>query len=103
MAQKNEFTAGEKLRIIIELESGKGTRVEVARKHKISVNTLVKWRHRYELYGMDGLEIQVRNRRYSAELKMKAVQDYLSGRYSQYELIAIYVCACDGMGGITLE
>jgi transposase len=93
LTKKNEFTAGEKLRIIEELESGEGTRVEVARKHNISVNTLVKWRHRYELYGIDGLEVQVRNRSYSADLKMKAVQDYLSGQYSQYELIDKYQIA----------
>ncbi|MBB6672082.1 helix-turn-helix domain-containing protein [Cohnella nanjingensis] len=93
MAKKNEYSAGAKLRILRELESGEGTRMEVARKHNISVQTLVTWRHRYERYGMNGLEIQARNRRYSADLKMKAVEDYLSGQYSQYELIDKYQMA----------
>jgi transposase len=88
-----EYNASQKLLIIQELEAGGGTRAEIAHKYNISVNTLVKWRHRYELYGMEGLEIRVRNRSYSAELKLRAVQDYLSGEYSQYELIDKYKIA----------
>ncbi|NHN35459.1 helix-turn-helix domain-containing protein [Paenibacillus agricola] len=90
MSKKNEYTGVEKLAIIGELEAGEGTRVEVARKYNFSVNTLVKWRHRYELYGVDGLEIRIGIRRYPVELKLQAVQDYLSGKYSQYELIDKY-------------
>jgi transposase-like protein len=93
LSKPNEFNAVEKLAIIEELQEGGGTRAEVAQKYNISVNTLVKWRHRFELYGMEGLEIQIRNRRYSAELKVQAVQDYLSGQYSQYEIIDKYKIA----------
>ncbi|WP_223067770.1 helix-turn-helix domain-containing protein [Paenibacillus caui] len=93
MAKKNEYNAAEKLAIIEELEAGEGTRGEVSQKYNISVNTLVKWRHRYELYGMKGLEIRIRNNRYPSELKLQAVQDYLSGQYSQYEIIDKYKIA----------
>jgi transposase len=93
LSKPNEFNAVEKLAIIEELQEGGGTRAEVAQKYNISVNTLVKWRHRFELSGMEGLEIQIRNRRYSAELKVQAVQDYLSGQYSQYEIIDKYKIA----------
>ncbi|AZS15202.1 helix-turn-helix domain-containing protein [Paenibacillus lutimineralis] len=93
MSKPDTFTAIEKLAILEELSSGEGTRAEVARQHKISINTLVKWRKRYELYGMDGLEIRTRNCSYSSELKTQAVQDYLSGQYSQYELIVKYKIA----------
>lgn len=93
MSKKNEYNATEKLVIIQELEAGQGTRVEVARKHNISVNTLVKWRHRYELYGIQGLEIRTHKQIYSVELKLKAVQDYLSGQYSQYQIIDKYKIA----------
>ncbi|SFM40880.1 Transposase and inactivated derivatives [Paenibacillus sp. 1_12] len=93
MSKKNEYNAIEKLAIIDELAAGRGTREEVARKYNISVNTLVKWRHRYAFYGMDGLEIRIRNRSYSVELKLQAVQDYLSGQYSQYKVIDKYKIA----------
>ncbi|RNB67547.1 transposase [Brevibacillus panacihumi] len=42
---------------------------------------------------MEGLEIRIKNNRYSPELKLQAVQDYLSGKYSQYELIDTYKIA----------
>lgn len=93
MSKKNEYNGIEKLAIINELATGESTREKVAHKYKINVSTLVKWRHRYELYGMDGLEIRIRNQRYSVELKNQVVQDYLSGKYSQYELIDKYQIA----------
>ncbi|WP_161783557.1 helix-turn-helix domain-containing protein [Paenibacillus tyrfis] len=93
MAKKNEYNAKEKLAIIKEWEEGARTRAEVAQRYNISVNTLVKWRHRYELYGMEGLEIRTGKSSYSVELKLRAVHDYLSGQYSQYEIIDKYKIA----------
>jgi transposase len=93
LSKKNEFSALEKLAVIQEWEEGQGTRTEVAQRHNISVNTLVKWRHRYELYGIEGLEVRIRQSSYSMELKLRAVQDYLSGQYSQYEIIDKYKIA----------
>lgn len=93
MAKIHEYNATEKLAILGELQEGKGSREEIARQYNIHVSTLVKWRHRYELYGIEGLEIRVHNRKYSPELKLQAVQDYLSGKYSQYELIDKYKIA----------
>lgn len=90
MSKKNEYNAAEKLAIIQELEAGSGSRTKVAQKYSISVTTLVKWRHQHQLYGMEGLEIRSQNNSYSAELKLQAVQDYLSGQYSQYEIIDKY-------------
>ncbi|MCM3042763.1 helix-turn-helix domain-containing protein [Paenibacillus motobuensis] len=93
MAKIHEYNAAEKLAILEELQAGNGTRGEIARKYNINVSTLVKWRHRYELYGIEGLEIRVQNRKYSLELKLKAVQDYLSGKFSQNEIIDKYKIA----------
>lgn len=90
MSKMNEYSVAEKLAALQELEIGQGTRKDVSGKYKISVNTLVKWRRRYELYGLEGLEIHSRNKNYSAELKLQAVLDYLSGKYSKYEIIDKY-------------
>jgi transposase len=83
----------EKLAVIKEWGQGLGTRAEAAQKYNISVQTLVKWRHRYELYGMEGLEVRIHKTSYPVELKLRAVQDYLSGQYSQYEIIDKYKIA----------
>ena len=49
-----------------------------------------EWRHRYELYGIEGLEIRTQNKSYSADIKIQAVQDYLSGNGSQRQIIDKY-------------
>lgn len=93
MSKINQYKAAEKLAILQELETGQATCVEIAKKYDISVTTLVKWRHRYELYGYEGLEIKTHFNKYSPELKLQAVQDYLSGEYSQYQIIDKYKIA----------
>lgn len=88
-----QFDAPQKLTILQEVESGHIGVMTAAKKYGITKTTLAKWRRRYEVYGYEGLEIRTRNRSYSAELKLQAVQDYLSGQYSQYEIIDKYKIA----------
>ena len=91
MSKMNEYSGAEKLAALQELENGQGTRKDVARKYHISLTTLVKWRRRYKLYGLEGLEIQSHNNSYSAELKLQPVLDILSGNYSQNQIIDKYI------------
>src|SRR5690606_30698964 len=44
--------------------------------------TIYKWVYRYEKYGIEGLKESTTWRRYSKELKLNSVKDYLSGEYS---------------------
>lgn len=81
------------MEILRELEDGRGTRKEVARKYNINISTLEKWRRKYDQYGIQGLEIRTSNNSYSAELKLQAVQDYLSGQYSHNQIIKKYKIA----------
>ncbi|QRG69427.1 helix-turn-helix domain-containing protein [Brevibacillus choshinensis] len=90
---KVQFTASEKLAILLEIDSGQIGVMAAAKTYGNSKTTVVKWRRRYEVYGYKGLEIQSYNRTYSVELKLQAVQDYLTGHYSQYEIIDKYKIA----------
>jgi transposase len=94
MSKMNQRSATEKLAILNELETGLISRKDIASKYDIDLTTLKEWRNRYRLYGYKSLEIQTRNNSYPAELKQQAVQDYLSGSFSQYEIIAKYKIAC---------
>jgi transposase len=96
MSKINQYSGAEKLSILRDFETSQTRRLDVAEKYNISIYTLVNWRHRYELYGYEGLEIRTHNKRYSAELKSQAVQDYLSGNYSQYQIIDEYQIASRG-------
>lgn len=87
MSKLNGVNGKEKLAILEELKAGRVTMRGVAYKYNIGLSTLKEWRRRYEAYGIDGLEIRTENQSYSTELKLQAVQDYLSGKYSQNEII----------------
>lgn len=90
---KKEHTASEKFAILQQIECGRIGVKEAVRDFGISKTTLAKWRRRYRVYGYEGLEIRTRNRSYSSELKLQAVKDYLSGAFSQYEVIDKYKIA----------
>jgi transposase-like protein len=66
------------------------SQADVVQKYDINLNTLMDWRHRYEMYGYEGLETRTHNKKYPTEIKLEAVQDYLSGNYSQNQIIDKY-------------
>ncbi|AHD05534.1 transposase IS3/IS911 family protein [Paenibacillus larvae subsp. larvae] len=90
---KVQYNAKEKFAMIEEIESGELGLMGVAYKYGISKSTLVKWRRRYDVYGLEGLEVRTKNRSYSAELKLQAVLDYLKGELSQCDIIHKYKIA----------
>lgn len=93
MSKIYQYSAAEKLAILQELETGQIILLDVAKKYDISKTTLVRWRHRYELYGYEGLETKNQYKSYPAELKLQAVLDYISGKYSKYQIIDKYKIA----------
>jgi len=90
---RTKHSASEKFAILQEIERGHIGVNATIKKFGISKTTLAKWRRRYRVYGYEGLEIQVHNRTYSAELKLQAVKDYLTGGLSQYQVIDKYKIA----------
>lgn len=89
----DQFYAMEKLAIIEEIECGELSIMAAVYKYGVSKTTLVKWRRRYDVYGLEGLEVRAGNRSYSEELKLQAVLDYLKGELSQYDIIDKYKIA----------
>src|SRR5690606_7540047 len=59
--------------------------------------TIYKWVYRYEKYGIEGLKESTTWRRYSKELKLNAVKDYLSGNYSLRDVIRKYEISSDSV------
>jgi transposase-like protein len=72
MSKFNKYSAAEKLSILQEIEMGEATLLEIAKKYEINRSSLINWRHRYEVYGYNSLEIRTGNKRYSAELKISS-------------------------------
>lgn len=93
MSKANLYSAAQKLAILKELEMGQIAQSAILQKYDINNTTLRRWRHRHKLYGYEGLEVRTHNRCYSVELKLQAVKDYLSGNYSQLEVMDKYKIA----------
>ncbi|MFM9278135.1 transposase [Paenibacillus jiagnxiensis] len=91
--EKKKFTAFEKLTILQEIKQGLIGIKAATRKFGVTKNSIVRWRRRYQLYGYEGLEARSHNQKYSAELKLQAVRDYLEGKLSQNQIIYKYKIA----------
>lgn len=85
-----KYTAEEKLNIITEYSKGNYTWEELANKYQISRYAINRWREKYNQYGLAGLKRSSSCKKYSKKLKELAVNDYLSGLYSKYEIIRKY-------------
>jgi transposase-like protein len=83
-----QYSAAEKLSILQELETN--SNIAIAYKYDLHKSTITDWLRRYEVYGYKGLEIRTHNKIYSADLKIQAVQDYLSGNGSLRQIIEKY-------------
>ena len=63
---------------------------DIKRRHGISKTTLYEWVRLYKTRGVEGLAPATQPRKYSPELKRKAVEDYLSGGGSLRSICAKY-------------
>lgn len=76
---RGKYNALEKLTILEEVSNGEIGFLAAATKYGINKTTLMKWQRRYKTHGYKGLERRTHLQRYSAELKLQAVKDYLEG------------------------
>lgn len=90
MSKRSKYTAKEKYGILKEYEDGTRTIQEIINKYRISEFSFYAWRYNYEKYGLEGLIESKTWKKYSKHLKENAVQDYLTGMYSTYEIISKY-------------
>jgi transposase len=87
---KSAYSAQEKYELILAYEDRETSVRDFCRQYNISKGTMKKWIYLFETYGMDGLHDSSGWKRYSKEVKTAAVLDYLSGNYSQYEIVRKY-------------
>jgi transposase len=93
VSKRSKYTAEEKYDILMEYENGMGSIQDIVTKHSICVTTLYDWKYNFRKYGLDGLKESRGWKRYSKELKERAVQDYISGKCSQGEIVKLYEIA----------
>lgn len=90
MGRKAKYTYELKLEIVLKCLSGKSSVYSEAKKHDINKTSIRRWIAKYESLGQDGLKTMSTNAKYSPELKLNAVLDYLNGQGSQQEICKKY-------------
>ena len=90
MSRKSKLSFEEKIAAVEDYKRGKGSYDTISKKYKISSNGLKQMVAIYESQGKEGLQIKLKNKVYSNELKEQAVTDYLSGKGSQLTICKKY-------------
>jgi transposase len=84
---KNTYYAQEKYELIVAYEQRQTSVRDFCRQYNISQVIIKKCLYLFETYGIDGLHHSSGWKQYSKEIKTAVVLDYLSGNYSQYEIV----------------
>ncbi|WP_088088267.1 IS3 family transposase [Bacillus sp. OV166] len=87
---KRSYSVEEKFEILKALEDNQYSINEVASIYKVNHSSILEWKHKFDKYGTDGLKESSTWKRYSKELKLSAIRDYLSGKYSLREITRRY-------------
>ena len=90
MSERKKQKPEEKVKIVIKYIAGEVSMSEAATEGGVDWKTLQRWVMQYELEGAAAFLPNRRNHAYSPELKLQAVQEYLSGKGSQAELSKKY-------------
>jgi transposase-like protein len=92
---KRAYSAEDKFKILKVYEEGAYSLKEITSKYKVANTTILAWKHNFEKYGIGGLKRASTWKRYSKELKLSAIRDYLSGNYSLREVARKYEIPSD--------
>jgi len=90
MPKKQKLSPEEKEKLIQRCLDREFGVCEASRLAGVSHSTFRQWIAKYNAEGIEGFLPQERNRAYSAETKLKAVQDYLSGGGSIIDICQKY-------------
>ena len=90
MSRRSKLTDEERIAAVQEYLDGKGSCGSIAKKYGISLQTLRQKVVYAKTNGIESIRISHRNKRYSAEIKLKAVTEYLKGNESQIEICRKY-------------
>lgn len=87
---KRSYPIEEKLKILRAYEEEGYSVYKIASIYKVNKSTIMEWKHKFDTDGIDGLKESTTWKVYSKELKLSAVRDYQSGKYSLREISKKY-------------
>ncbi len=83
---RGKMSKEERINAVEKYKAGKGSYESIAKEYGINKRTLVDLVAIYDSQGIEALYDKKRNQKYATEIKQEAVQEYLTGKYSQQEI-----------------
>ena len=90
MSRKEKARPEEKVNLVRRYKVGEFSVREAGRQAGVDAKTVRRWVARYEAEGAEGFLSEKKNRIYGADVKERAVRDYLSGGGSHQEICKKY-------------
>lgn len=90
MGRKHKYSYDLMIRICKEYASGYTSFGNLSKKYKIPTKSIRNIYFKYTNFGSDSLKDTIENKYYPIELKMKIINEYLSGKYSYNDLAIKY-------------
>ena len=90
MGRKTKFSTEIKIDSVKDYLDGRKSQNQITKDLDIHLSTIQGWISAYKALGISGLNTTSKNAGYSEQLKNEAVRDYLSGKFSQYEVCEKY-------------
>ncbi|CDF58423.1 helix-turn-helix domain-containing protein [Thermobrachium celere] len=90
MRKKGVYDFDIKLKSVEEYLNNIKTAKQICREIGVNKKVFLNWVRKYKVEGAKGLIIKDSNKKYSAELKIKAVEDYFNSTLSQFEICSKY-------------
>ena len=90
MSRGSKLTDEERIAAVQEYQEGKGSYTTIAKKYGVSIYVIQTLVNRAKAEGIESVKTSKTNKKYSAEIKRKAVEEYLSGKSSQFETCGKY-------------
>ena len=90
MSRRNKLTDEERTAAVQEYLNGEGSFRSIARKYGINHKQLRMLVGRAQTEGIESIKIRHTNKKYTAETKIAAVQEYLTGKGSQLDICIKY-------------
>ena len=88
--RREKISSVVKQNVIKEIESGRLSQGEAAKRLGVDKSAIRQWQSRYRSEGNAGLESDNKNRIYSIQTKQQAVEAYLTGQYSLQRICEIF-------------
>lgn len=95
MGRKSKISFEVKLKAVLEYKNGSESHYSLAKKYGVGRSSVQRWIMIYDSQGTEGLQERHHNKEWSTEIKLSAVNEYISGNGSMWDICKKYKISND--------